>query len=99
MKWRALILGGGGSTGEFQFDALQVIAQHYDSFSVGSLNTGVLALYTYSLDRYSSNQACQGMRTMPSGVGPLSGAITGVMPVPLLMGLDRLVQSKRNTSV
>ena len=49
MKWRALILGGGGSTGEFQMGVLPVLATHYDHFDmyfgvgVGSLHASVLA--------------------------------------------------------
>jgi NTE family protein len=55
MKWRALILGGGGSTGEFQMGVLPVIAAHYDRFDmyigigVGALHSSVLAQH----DRFS----------------------------------------------
>jgi FAD/FMN-containing dehydrogenase len=51
MKWRTLILGGGGSTGEFQRGALEVVAQHYDKFDmyigvgIGSVHSTVLAQY------------------------------------------------------
>ena len=49
MKWKALVLGGGGPVGEFQIGAIQVIANYYDSFDLyvgvgcGSLNSAVLA--------------------------------------------------------
>ena len=60
MKWRALILGGGGSTGEFQMGALEVISKEYDSFDfyiglgVGSLNGTVLAQYDTVKEGYAS---------------------------------------------
>lgn len=50
-KYKALILGGGGSTGEFQIGALPVICSHYDHIDsfvgvgVGSLHATVLAQY------------------------------------------------------
>ena len=49
--WKALVLGGGGSTGEFQIGALPVICSHYDHMDmfigvgVGSLHASVLAQY------------------------------------------------------
>jgi len=49
MKWRALILGGGGSTGEFQIGAIKVLSEKFDKFDFyvglgcGSLNSTVLA--------------------------------------------------------
>jgi predicted acylesterase/phospholipase RssA len=52
--WRALVLGGGGSTGEFQMGALPVIAPSIDRFDffagvgVGALNSSVLAQYPES---------------------------------------------------
>ncbi len=49
MKWRALILGGGGSTGEFQIGAIKVLSETFEKFDFyvglgcGSLNSTVLA--------------------------------------------------------
>ena len=53
--WRALVLGGGGSTGEFQMGVLSVLARVFtkvDFFAglgVGSLHSTVLAQYPDSL--------------------------------------------------
>ncbi|MGF7079609.1 patatin-like phospholipase family protein [Mucilaginibacter sp. UYCu711] len=60
MKWKALILGGGGPVGEFQIGALQVISKYYDSFDMyigigcGSLNSGVLAQYDTVSEGYAA---------------------------------------------
>jgi|GEM_PF-7074635 len=60
MKWKALILGGGGPVGEFQIGALQVISQYYDSFDMyigigcGSLNSSVLAQYDTVAEGYTA---------------------------------------------
>ncbi len=54
-RWRALVLGGGGSTGEFQMGVLPVLARVFKKFDffagvgVGSLHATVLAQYPDSL--------------------------------------------------
>ncbi len=59
MKWRALILGGGGSIGEFQIGALKVISEKFDKFDFyvglgcGSLNGTMLAQSETVSDAYS----------------------------------------------
>ncbi|PWT74942.1 MAG: hypothetical protein C5B59_09935 [Bacteroidetes bacterium] len=51
MKWKCLVLGGGGPVGEFQIGAIQAIARQYDSFDLyigvgcGSLNSAALAQF------------------------------------------------------
>jgi predicted acylesterase/phospholipase RssA len=58
MKWRALILGGGGSTGEFQIGALKVLSEKFNTFDFfvglgcGSLNCTVLAQHESLRDGY-----------------------------------------------
>jgi|1185.fasta_scaffold01748_3 predicted acylesterase/phospholipase RssA len=53
--WRALVLGGGGSTGEFQMGVLSVLSRVFTKFDffaglgVGSLHSTVLAQYPDSL--------------------------------------------------
>jgi predicted acylesterase/phospholipase RssA len=53
--WRALVLGGGGSTGEFQMGALPVVARQFGRFDFyagigcGSLHASILAQYPDSL--------------------------------------------------
>ncbi|HEV7333093.1 MAG TPA: patatin-like phospholipase family protein [Flavisolibacter sp.] len=64
MKWKALILGGGGSIAEFQIGALQVIAERYENFDLyvgigaGSLNSSLLAQYDSLPEGYKVLRQC-----------------------------------------
>lgn len=73
--WRALVLGGGGSTGEFQMGALPVLARaipRFDFFAgvgVGSLHSTVLAQFPQSFPQ--GVEALQGMWNQIQGDGDI----------------------------